>query len=300
MATHRPEEPLGPLETAELGGAEQALVDQLCRRFDAECILADPIERVEVAQAALAVLDVGFDDVAAVAHPAMALVALGELGGDIIARSAGDYFGPKAAKGLFEQFLVAPQPAALEQRGAGGRILLRRGNQFVGRSDRLADLQFQVPQYVEQRLDHLIAPRRSAPRDEAHEVEIAVGRHLAPPGAAQADNGDPLCVGASSRMEPLSDEVEGEADDLVCQEGVGGGDHPAATGLDGEPPRNLASARLEHGFELCRRLPLEICVRQPLQLPGDRPAVDDCAPVGNQREARRLFHQPSAASRFSA
>ena len=68
VAAHRPEEALGAVEAAELGGGEQPDVDQFGRPLDAVDIFADPVERVEVAQAALAVLDVGLDDVAAVAH----------------------------------------------------------------------------------------------------------------------------------------------------------------------------------------------------------------------------------------
>ena len=98
VAPHRPEEALGALEAAEFGGGEQPLVDQVGGALDPERILADPVERVEIAQAALAVLDVGFDDIAAVAHAAVALVALGELGGDIVARASGDDLAAEAAR----------------------------------------------------------------------------------------------------------------------------------------------------------------------------------------------------------
>ena len=86
MAAHRPEEALGALERAELGGGQQAGVDEVRGALDAVDIFADPVERVEVAQAALAVLDVGLDDIAAVAHADMPRVALGELGGDELGR----------------------------------------------------------------------------------------------------------------------------------------------------------------------------------------------------------------------
>jgi hypothetical protein len=43
-------------------------------------VLGDPEQRVEIAQAALAFLDVGLDQIARVAGLAVALVALGELG----------------------------------------------------------------------------------------------------------------------------------------------------------------------------------------------------------------------------
>ena len=104
----------------------------------------------------------------------------------------------------------------------------------------------------------------------------------------------------SAADEPLGDEVVGEADDLVGEEGIGCGDDPAAPGLGGEAARNLVAARFERRAEQRGRLALEIVVRQRAEPVGDRAAVDDRAPVGDQREARRLPHQPSAASRFSA
>ena len=92
MAAHRPEEALGALETLELGGGQKAGIDEVRGPLDAVHIFADPIERVEVAQTALAVFDVGLDDIAAVAHLDVALVALGKLGGDEFGRAAGDNF----------------------------------------------------------------------------------------------------------------------------------------------------------------------------------------------------------------
>src|SRR4029079_16077724 len=82
MAAHRPEEALGAVEPAKLCGGEQPRSDEVAGALDAMDILADPVKRVEVAKAALAVLDVGLDDIAAVAHLHVTLVALGELGGD--------------------------------------------------------------------------------------------------------------------------------------------------------------------------------------------------------------------------
>src|SRR4051812_23782891 len=79
VAAHRPKETLGTVETAEFGGGQQTRLHQIGRTVDAMHILPNPVERVEIAQTALAVLDVGLDHVSAVAHPDMALVALSEL-----------------------------------------------------------------------------------------------------------------------------------------------------------------------------------------------------------------------------
>ena len=80
---------------------------------DAEHILADPVERMEVAKPALAVLDVGFDDIAAVAHAAVALVALGQLGGDIVAARPGDDFGAESGRSPERRAPRRPTASAL-------------------------------------------------------------------------------------------------------------------------------------------------------------------------------------------
>ena len=131
MAAHRPEEALGAIEAAELGGGQQPGADQVGRTLDAVDIFADPVERVEVAQSALAVLDVGFDDVAAVAHADVPLVALGELGGDEFGRGAGDHLLAETGHGEVEKPVVAPQPARLEESGADRHVLFGERDQLA-------------------------------------------------------------------------------------------------------------------------------------------------------------------------
>ncbi len=79
VAAHRPEEILGALELAQLGRRQQPDRDEIGDRRHLVHIFADPEQRVQVAQAALAFLDIGLDDIAAVAHQLVARLALGEL-----------------------------------------------------------------------------------------------------------------------------------------------------------------------------------------------------------------------------
>ena len=65
---------------------EHAALDQLLDVVHAIDVLGDPEQRVQVAQAAFAVLDVGLDQIARLAGAAVALLALGELGGDELRR----------------------------------------------------------------------------------------------------------------------------------------------------------------------------------------------------------------------
>jgi hypothetical protein len=82
---------------------EQPRLDQLRRRLQPIGIFADPEERVEVAQAALAFLDVGLDHIAAVAHAPVPLVALLQLLGDEAAHVAARHLAPEARHQLVEQ-----------------------------------------------------------------------------------------------------------------------------------------------------------------------------------------------------
>ena len=88
VAAHGPQKALGPLEPRRFLGRQHAEFDQLGDVVDAVDVFRDPEQRVQIAQAALAFLDVGFELIAAVADPDMARVALGELGLDELRRGA--------------------------------------------------------------------------------------------------------------------------------------------------------------------------------------------------------------------
>jgi hypothetical protein len=80
---------------------------------------------VQVAQAALAVLDVGLDQIARLAGAAMALLALGELGGDEFGRGALHHLLVEARDQFVVERLVAESGSALEDRGADRHVALR-------------------------------------------------------------------------------------------------------------------------------------------------------------------------------
>src|SRR3546814_5129067 len=59
VASHSQQKPLGAAETAVLAGGQQVDIDQLRGVAHAVDIFADPVERLQIAQAPLAVLDIG-------------------------------------------------------------------------------------------------------------------------------------------------------------------------------------------------------------------------------------------------
>ena len=79
MAAHRPEEILRAVEALRLVRRQHLALDQLVDVVDAVEVFRDPEQRVQIAQAALAFLDVGLDEIARIAEPRVALVALVEL-----------------------------------------------------------------------------------------------------------------------------------------------------------------------------------------------------------------------------
>ena len=102
MAAHRPEEGFGPAEGAIFLARQQAHIHQFGGIAHLVEIFADPVERVQIAQAALALLDVGLHHIAGIAELAVAFAAFRQLFGDIVPLGSGDHLGPEAAGGLFE------------------------------------------------------------------------------------------------------------------------------------------------------------------------------------------------------
>ena len=79
-------------------------------------ILGDPVEGLQVAQAPLALLDVGLERIARIAGALVALVALGELGLDEVEAVAGGDLAPEAALQLLVELRDRPRGSATSSR----------------------------------------------------------------------------------------------------------------------------------------------------------------------------------------
>src|SRR5664279_3924664 len=106
VAADRPQEIGAAAEGAILLRVEYAAFDQLIGLAHAVDIFSDPEQRVQIAQAALAVLYIGFDQIARLSTAAMAFLALGELGGDEFGRVALHDFLVEAVDQLVVKRLV--------------------------------------------------------------------------------------------------------------------------------------------------------------------------------------------------
>ena len=125
VAAHGEQKPLCPAEGAVFIVGHQADIDQFRRTAHTVDELADPVERLEIAQATLAILDVGFDDIAAVAHAAVARIALFQFLAEEGAFVALHHLGGEPALALFIKVAVAPDVAPFEQRGPDREVVFR-------------------------------------------------------------------------------------------------------------------------------------------------------------------------------
>ena len=107
MTADGPQEHLIAIEAPRLVLEEDAALDQRLDPVDPEQIFGDPQQPVQVAQAALALLDVRLQHIAAVAHALMACIALGQLGVDEGDGAAVHHLGREPALQRLEQIGIA-------------------------------------------------------------------------------------------------------------------------------------------------------------------------------------------------
>ncbi len=235
VAADRPEEGLAAPEHLRLATGEDALAGELLVGLHPVGVAGDPEEGVEVAQAPLAVLDVGLDEIAGLAGLAMPLVTLGELGGDEVRHGVLDHLGVEPALQFAEQFFIAEDVASLQQGGADGEVGARLADAFIHRAGGVADLQAHVPEAVEHGLGDALPPGGLLVGEEEEQIDVRPGRQHAAAIAAGGDDGHPLAGGRVLRgVELVGDPAIEGADHVVLEQrqGLGAG---AAVDAGDEP-----------------------------------------------------------------
>ena len=254
VAAHRPQEIAAAAKPPVFARVIDAVLDQLLALAHAVDVFGDPVERVQVAQPALAVLDVGLDQVARLAGAPVALLALGELGGDELRRGSLHHLLVEARDQFVEELVVAEEIARLEQRGADRHVGLGLADALVDRARGVADLEPHVPQAIEDRLGDRFAPGGLLVGQQEEQIDVGARRQHA---AAVAAGGDDRHVLGFRRIlrgiEMLGRELEQQADDLVLHEAQPLGAAPPVPVLDQQA--------LGGGASLDQRA---------LELPGDR------------------------------
>ena len=145
VAAHRPQEVAAAAEAAVFAPVIDAFLDQLLAFLHAKDIFRDPVKRVQVAQAALAVLDIGLDQITRLPGAAMPFFALGELGSDEFGAGALHHLLVEARQQFIVELALAEQEACLQNGGADGHVRLGLADGFADGARGVADLQPHVP-----------------------------------------------------------------------------------------------------------------------------------------------------------
>ena len=219
IAAHRPQEIGAAAEGAVFLRVEHAALDQLIGLAHAIDVFCDPEQRMQVAQAALAVLDIGFDQIARLPAAAMALLALGEFGGDEFGRSTLHDILVEARDQFVVKRLVAGQEPRLEDGGADRHVAARLPDRFIDRARGVADLQSHVPQAIENGFGDLLAPGGLLVGQDEQQIDVGFRRHQ--PAAIATGGHHRHALGARGDMRAIEMPRGGgikNADDLVLHE----------------------------------------------------------------------------------
>ena len=233
---------------------------------------------MQVAQAALAVLDVGLDAIARLARAPVALVALGQLGLHELARGALHHLAPEAPHEVGKQALVAEDQARIEERRADRDVGAGKLERLLDGAGGVAHLQPQVPQQIEHVLHHALAPGRLLVGQQEQQIDVGEGREQAPAVAAGGDDGHALRIGGvGGRIDVGGGVVVDEPDQLVLEGREAFRAAPAvAVGLD--LPGGLGAGRLEQCLEAledrCARVVATVGGNQCCQLAADLSGVE--------------------------
>src|SRR4026207_19299 len=111
MTAHRPEEALAATEAAIFVRRENARLDKFGLGFVGIKMLGEPVQGVQVAQAAFAVFDVRLDEIARGAGAGMPGILLGELGLDERPRITFEHFFAEPVMEIgIERLIAEKQP----------------------------------------------------------------------------------------------------------------------------------------------------------------------------------------------
>ena len=280
VAADRPQEVLAAPEQLVFVAVEHAAADQFLRLVHAVDVFGDPEQRMQIAQAAFAVFDIGFDQIARLTGTAVALFALGKLGGDEFRRAALHDLLAEPRRQLAEQLCVAEQIARLQKRGANGHVGFGLTNAFVDRAGSMADLEPHIPQAIEQRLGDLFAPGGRLVGQQKEEIDIGAGGEQAAAVAAGRDHRHAFGLGRHPRRIELgAGEFEQDADDLVLHQAQSLGAAPPVAILQQQFFRMRPRLR-QRRFEPLRHGGAQFALtpgmgrRQGLKIGDDRCGID--------------------------
>ena len=148
----------------------------------------------------------------------MAAVAFSELRLDEAALATLDHLVAEATHELVEKRAITEHIARIEQCRADGDVSAGELQALVDRSGRVADLQAQIPQYIEDVFDDALAPGRLLVRQQKEEIDVRAGCQQGAAVAAGRDDRQALGVGGVvTAVDVRARVVEHEGNEFVLE-----------------------------------------------------------------------------------
>ena len=198
-AADGPQEVLAPAKGVDLLGGEQAGLDRARANVVAVDVLDQPMQRMEIAQAALTVLDVGLDPIAGLAGLGVTGGALLHLGGDERPRCAAHDVVGEAGLELGIEARIAVDQAGIEQRRPDRHVGQRQLQALVDGASGVPDLQAEVPQHVKYSFGDALRPCRFLVGQQEQEIDIRARCQQTAAVAASRNDRHPLGIGGIGR-----------------------------------------------------------------------------------------------------
>ena len=175
----------------------------------------------------------------------MPLFRLQQLGLDEFHGRAGLDILAETLTQIGEQRLRAPEITQLEQRGADRHIGFGLPHAFIDGACRMADLQPEIPEQIENIFNHLLAIWRLFVGQQEKQIEVGERRHLAPPVTADRRDTDLLALGrVGVPVDLLCRRLGSPEDEHVHQIGVGPDRFGTVIAFK-KPPLNLGPAFIQ-------------------------------------------------------
>ena len=192
MAAHRPQITLAAAEAPIFVGREHAGLDELFFRLVGIEVLGEPMQRVQIAQTAFAILDVGLHKIARGAGAGMTRVLLGELRLDEWPCIALQHLRAEALLEVGEQRRVAEDQPRVEQRRADGHVGMAKAHALVDRAGGVADFEAEIPQEIENVFGDALAPGGLLVGQQEQEIDVGAWRQQPAAVAALRHDGHAL------------------------------------------------------------------------------------------------------------
>ncbi len=187
MAAHRPKELLRFVELGQFRFREYAFFTELIDALAAIEVFGDPKQRVQIAQPALAVLNVRLQYIARIAEPLVALVPLSQLRLDKLAFAFHDLLKETGAQ-FVVQLLHTPDIPGFEQTCPDHHVVMGLPDAIVHGAGRMPDLHAEVPKRIEDMLNDLFVPWCRLVGQQEQQIDIGPGRQFAASISAIGDD----------------------------------------------------------------------------------------------------------------